>query len=957
MVGRDHELAQLRRLAAEATTPTIALIGGEPGIGKTRLAAELVRSLPPETPRLLGQADPGGLTRPFQLLLDLAGDHDHADLAEPLRDPEPAAAGGGGLDPVARGRAALELLRRLVGAGPAVLVVDDLHWADPETLAAFEQLDEVTTGPLLLVGTYRPGELTRRHPLADALERLDRRHGVTHVRLDRLAPADTARFLTAVYGRAPARRVVTALHHRTGGNPFFLEELLKAAGDTALDEIHTQPLPWNLAEALRSQLDGLAPDQRQVVEAAAVLGARVSFDLLVAVTGVAEPAMVTALRGLVDRGLLVETEEDQFGFRHTLTREAVAGELLGRQRRRLHEAALQALLASPASDLAAVAVHARGAGRYEDMIDAARRGAADRLAGGSAYAALTLAELALEEAPDDGELLVLAGTAAWRAGYPADAGRHVRRALRAATDDAGRVTALTQLIRVAWEQGELAEMDGYAEQVRELTGNLPDGEVRARAMAAVAQSYMLRHGPGDPVEWADRACEVAERHGLKEVRLSALVEKGSALLNAPETAAEGRRLLIEVASEAEHAGAHLEAARAWHNLFWCMPRSGPGSLELLERMRASAERAGVVGMDLGAYHQGRAWLAQQDGDLAGAIAVLEQARRVDRNVTTVDPATGAQIALHLGLSSGVHLRGRLTELYLERGDLEAVEALLAETSTSLAWKQAAIGLAFQLACRRGDVAAARELLAKLTGPRDAPSGPAPAAPPVRGKRSNGVKPKLLTAAARHCQLAAGLAAGLPIELLRPLVERGGWFRPLWDEPLRPLLLAQVAEAEGRYADALAGYRRVAAGERAGREAGEPAPVDAVGALSPAYRGSAAVGAARCLIQLKQLDEAREQVAAAQRHLARWPGWRRVELATVARRLGPAAGPGAAGEVLTPREREVAILLAEGLTNSEIARRLVISRKTVAVHVSHILGKLEMSSRTQVAAWVARDGLG
>jgi DNA-binding CsgD family transcriptional regulator/tetratricopeptide (TPR) repeat protein len=928
MVGRDPELAQLRRLAADSTTPTIVLIGGEPGIGKTRLAAELVQTVRPGTRLLLGQADPGGLTQPYQLLLDLAGDH-----------PEPAAAVRDSGDPIARGRAALALLRELVGTGPAVLVVDDLHWADPETLAAFEQLDEVTTGPLLLLGTYRPGELSRRHPLAGTLERLDRRHGVTHLRLERLAPADTARFLAAVYGRAPARRVVTALHHRTGGNPFFLEELLKAAGEADLSEIHTQPLPWNLAEALRSQLDGLAPDRRQVVEAAAVLGARVSFDLLAAVTGLHEPAMLAALRDLVDRELLVEAEDDQFGFRQTLTREVVTGELLGRQRRRLHEAALEALVAAPAPDLAAVAVHARGAGRYPDMVAAARRGAADRLAAGSAYAALTLAELALAEVPDDHELLVLAGTAAWRAGYPADAEQHVRRALRAATDDAQRVAALTELIRVAWEQADLSEVDSHTERVRELAERLPDGEVQARALTAVARSYMLRHGPGDPVEWAERACAAAERHGLKEVRLAALVEKGSALVTGDGDSAEGRRLLTEVAAEAEHAGAHLEAARGWHNLFWCLPPGDPAGPELLERMRASADRAGVAGMALGAYHQGRAWLAQLAGDLDAAIAVLEQARRMDRNATAVDPASGAPIALHLDLSSGLHLRGRLAELYLERGDLAAVQALLAESSSSRKWQQAAVGLAFQLACRRGDQATARKLLAKLVG----------------------IDAKLQNAPARHCQLAAGIAAGLPVESLRPLAEPPASQRPAShrrngrrrkDEPWQRLLSAQLAEVEGRYAEALAGYQWIAAtgADDHDRDA-SPVP--------PAHRGSAAVGAARCLIQLGRPAEAGHHLAAAQRLLARWPGWRRAELAAVTRRLGPApgaGGPGPAGD-LTPREREVAGLLAEGLTNSEIARRLVISRKTVAVHVSHILAKLEMSSRTQVAAWVARDGLG
>jgi DNA-binding CsgD family transcriptional regulator len=914
MVGRDPELAQLRRLAAEATTPSIALIGGEPGIGKTRLASELAGSMPAGTTLLVSQADPGGLGQPYQLLLELAGDR-HEELTSLLR------AG----DPMGRTRIAVDLLRALVGRGPALLVVDDLHWADPESLAVFEQLDEVAPGPLLLVGTYRPEELSRRHPLAAVLERLDRRRGVTHLRLRRITLADTARFLAAVYGRAPARRIVTALHHRTGGNPFFLEELLKAAGNTDLDHIHLQPLPWNLAEALRSQLDGLAPAHRQVVEAAAVLGARVSFDLLATVTGTDEPALIAALRDLVDRGLLVEAEDDLFGFRHALTREAVAGEMLARQRRRLHECALEALLASPAPDLAGVAAHARGAGRYDDMIDAARRGAAERLASGSAYGALTLAELALEEAPDDIELLSLAATAAWRAGFVSDARRHATRVLRATTDDGQRVAALTQLIRVAWEQGELSEMEGYTEQVRALTGSLPTGEVLARATAALAQAYMLRGAPDEAVAWADRACDVAEQLGLKDVRLSALVEKGSAWLKEPGTVAPGRRLLTEVAAEAEHAGVHMPAARGWHNLFWSLPAGDPLAPELLERMRVNAERAGIARMALGAYHQGWAWLAVLDGELDRAIRVLEEAHRADR-IPAGEATGGAPGGLHPGLTSGAQLRGRLADLYLERGDLDLVAALLAETPPSRRWQELAAGLAFQLACRRGELVEARELLAVLTEGTGEPQ----------------------TAAALHCQLAAGLAAGLPVDRLRPLAGPGGGPAGR-SHPLRALVAAQIAEARQRYLEALAGYEQAAAPQGPPLASGDLA-------VSPAYRGTASVGAARCLVQLGRLEQARTYLAAAQAYLARWSGWRCAELATLARRLG-AAGANADESTLTAREREVAALLAEGMTNSQIAQRLVISRKTVAVHVSHILGKLEMSRRTQVAAWVNRHGLG
>ena len=136
-----------------------------------------------------------------------------------------------------------------------------------------------------------------------------------------------------------------------------------------------------------------------------MLGHRIPFDLLAAVTGVAEDELIAVLRDLVTRGVLVESGEDEFAFRHALVREAIAEQMLGRQRRRLHEAALDVLLRPGRPTRRMVAHHARGAGRYDDMVAAARRGTALYLSIGSAYQALQLAEMGLDEVPDDTELL------------------------------------------------------------------------------------------------------------------------------------------------------------------------------------------------------------------------------------------------------------------------------------------------------------------------------------------------------------------------------------------------------------------------------------------------------------------------------------------------------------------------------------------------------------------------
>ena len=158
-----------------------------------------------------------------------------------------------------------------------------------------------------------------------------------------------------------------------------------------------------------------------------------------------------------------------------------------------------------------------------------------------------------------------------------------------------------------------------------------------------------------------------------------------------------------------------------------------------------------------------------------------------------------------------------------------------------------------------------------------------------------------------------------------------------------LVRAQLDEALGEQAAALAGYR----------EASLSLP--RTFGTWPAARATAMVGAARTLIALGRTDEAAVQARQAAPLLEHWDGWRVAELHAVERRLGLRA-PDVGSVDLTPREAEVAALVAEGLSNAAIGRRLYISPKTASVHVSNILSKLGMSSRAEVAAWAVREGL-
>jgi predicted ATPase len=285
MVGRAIELDRLVGLIDARADPSVALVAGEAGIGKTRLVQELVARVPAATLVIAGQADPGAESRPMELFLDAVGslapptksDHPYdAALLEAVQDKDRTAD--------ERVRAGVELVRQLTESVAGLVVFEDLHWADSESLRVFEQLAEPGSGRLLVVGTYRPDGLSRRHPASELLPRLDRRHSVSHVQLARLSPADVSAFLNAVYGQVPSFRVVDALHTRTGGNPFFLEELVASAGQAPYEDLEAMPLPWTVAELVRTQVDELDPEVRRIVTAASVLGRRVTFDVLAVVT-------------------------------------------------------------------------------------------------------------------------------------------------------------------------------------------------------------------------------------------------------------------------------------------------------------------------------------------------------------------------------------------------------------------------------------------------------------------------------------------------------------------------------------------------------------------------------------------------------------------------------------------------------------------------------------------------
>jgi len=455
-VGRVEELHVLEaaRVRVADGDPAVVLVGGEAGVGKTRLVAELTARCAADGIRVLvgGCVPVGDGALPYapvvEALRGLLGDVGVAAVRELVGPSWPELArllpalgepraGGGPPDQAAQARLfelLLGLLGRLCEETPLVLVVEDLHWADRSTrdLLAF-LVRNLRRERVLLVVTYRSDE-TGRARLGPFLAELDRAGPVDRIELPRFQRPEVAAQLTGILGEAPAADLVEATFARSEGNPFFTEELLEAV------RAGSRELPMTLRDLLLGRITGLPEPARHVLGVAAVAGRPLSHRLLAAVAGLDEPRLDGALRAAVDHQLLVTRHgEDGYGFRHALLQEVVYADLLPGERARVHAALAAALTAQPgwaggtsATVAAELAYHWEAAGDLERALPAA----------------------------------VQAGTAAERSVALAEAHRHYERALQL-WDRVPRAAELvsvdqTTLLERAAEAAHLVDADPRA---------------------------------------------------------------------------------------------------------------------------------------------------------------------------------------------------------------------------------------------------------------------------------------------------------------------------------------------------------------------------------------------------------------------------------------------------------------------------------------------------------------
>jgi len=381
LVGRDRERAMLRVQLAAALDGrgSLALIGGEAGIGKTALAEAL-----------LGEALAAGALVLVGRCYDLTETPPYGPWAEALSR-APTGAGlptlpSALLPPGRTGevlpsqdaiiRLTLAYLTALAASRPLVVLLDDLHWADA---ASLDLLRVVARGladlPLLLLATYRADELTRRHPLSRLLPLLEREAGTARLALRPLDPPALGALVGGRYALASgdAVRLVAWLAARADGNPFFTAQLLRALEDEAvlrhdrhtwlLGELAAVGLPLPLRQVIDARVDRLGEAARALLELGAVIGQAVPLALWAAVVGIAEGAFLPVVEAAAEARLLAVGDDGiHAAFAHALIREALYEAVPPTRRRALHRDIAEALASTPGADPDAVAYHYRRAG-------------------------------------------------------------------------------------------------------------------------------------------------------------------------------------------------------------------------------------------------------------------------------------------------------------------------------------------------------------------------------------------------------------------------------------------------------------------------------------------------------------------------------------------------------------------------------------------------------------------
>jgi DNA-binding CsgD family transcriptional regulator len=820
-----------------------------------------------------------------------------------------------------------------------LLVLEDLHWADTSTLDLVVFLaHNVGDRPVLLLATCRadePDSAERVRRLADGV----RRSGAA-LMLD-LGPLAHEELAALLVGRAdeplPAG-VTDSIVARSEGNPFFAEELLAAAGQEGGD------LPRGLREALMARVAGLDRPAQSLLRLAAAAGRDVAYPLLRAVAARPESDARESLRRAVEHGVLVaDPATGTFRFRHALLAEAVYGTILPGEREELHARLAEELARSDTAGPAELAPHWAAAGRKAEALAASIAAAREAQAVFGLAEALAHLERALAlwaDVPDAAALvqLDLAELCTWAAELAGQTGAAphavelARRAIELAGEgDPGRAALLHESLgRCLFASGRGDDALAAFERAVGLVPALPPSPQRAQALVALGNGLMLAQRYDESRVICEQALTLARAVGAGGAELRALTVLGTdlAYLGHREEGLAQLRLAVRLAEERADP---VALQRAHVNL--------TDVVMMLGRPRESARLAETAlpvfrgyGLDHGSLVANRIEALVASGQWDEAERASATALRA-RTANYPHHALITRGELEVGRgdfdAARSHFDAARATLHLDRDvaiyDTFVIELALWERRWTDADDAVRDGLA---RARSRDMAQIRVwLCAKGLRAQAELTALARARHDTDAVDHHLGSARTLLAAARDAEAEAS-----------PVTPNAGGWRALAEGEYerargiaRPELWSDAADIWERLErPPLAAYCRWRQSE-ALVTAGAPR-ADATAPLRDAYAVAVRLGARPLLRELEQLAE-------------------RARLDPTPPDTGPPEARNGFEEILglTPREAEVLALVARGLTNREIAAALVISVKTVGVHVSHILRKLDAPNRLEAAA--------
>lgn len=964
LIGRDEARGVLREWLDRETPHRIVTLSGEAGIGKTRLATEAREMAAERGWRCLeGNCFEVDQLAPFAPFLDLLGMVSAATAGDPLVELAPPAMELiDRLESVsreeitsertqgseARKRQIFEEITRFfveaASARPLLVIIEDLHWSDESSLELILHLSHKfrrTSAHLLL--TYRTEE--KATPLESLLAELDRARAAVGIELNSLTPDQVREMVSATLGAETAlpRGLIEFLGEVAEGNPFVVEEFLRSALEDreGVDGAETLALPRSVQDVVRKRTDGLTPEGRRALDFAAVVGRRFDFDLLLNVLDTSEEELLESLRELVEAQLVTEVSPDRFSFRHELTRYAIYQDLLGREAKKIHLRVAETLEEEPggnertAGDLAR---HFYEAGEWERALEYAE--IAGRTAHGlySPRAAVEHLTRAVRSAASisvavPAEIHTLRGLAHEALGDFDEAERDHELALQGAREQGdGRAEwqALHDL-GMLWTGRDLNRAEGYLRDALSAARQLQEPRLEARSLNRLGNWHMNRADMSQALQCHEKALETFENKE-DETGVAATLDllgvttySAGDLLRAREFYSRAVSLfrrsddrpalvnalgILSLLGANYHADVFAPAAPFDECLKYAEEALGiareiawrPGEAFALANLGSVLCVSGSSGRGLPLLRESVEvaeeiehwpWVVRGHLFLGAAYSDLfEHVRSIEEMTSSVELAEKFGLALY-----GRGAAAMLAAAMVRAGSLDEAARFLdrvediGEAKDPMTTRLAGSAQA-ELWLEKGEPAKALDLIEGLMA-----STP--------GTNDRGV-PRLALLRAQALTALDREGAQAAVDEVLELAEWVGNPHVSW----RARAIAADLYARG-----------------GDREAARGMAQDAWATVESLAEG---------------LDDDTSNTF----------------LTEAAERV-----PGVANAVseasdelseLTPREREVAALMARGLANKEIAEELVISVGTVETHVKRVLRKLDLRSRAQVAALVLKD---